>query len=489
MTFASIPFLFYFLPVFLALYFASPFKNTALLLGSFIFYAWGEPVYILALLASVTVNHVIGRTLARQEDGQGRRLLWAGVAFNLAMLGWFKYAGFVAHVLSVGVALVGGPDDVFTLHTHLPLGVSFYSFQAISFLIDLNRKDAPPPRRWADTALFIAMFPQLIAGPIVRYKTIAAQLISRTHSLTKFADGARQFVLGLAQKVLLANTFAAVTDAAFDAPGDLTWGAAWIGLVCYAMQIFFDFSGYSNMAIGMGRMFGFDLPQNFNFPYVAQSVTEFWRRWHITLSQWFRDYVYIPLGGSRAGAFRTAINLWVVFLLCGLWHGAAFAFVVWGAYHGLLLVLERGAFGRALAAAPRVVRHFYLLVAVTLGWLPFRAESLHGAADYMGALVRFDGGVVGVRGIAPDGLWAVLAVGAVAALWPLVGESARGVARRIEAWRSAGTASHARGVGRWPATVAAVRFSAGQVALAGLLVLSGAALAAGTYNPFIYFRF
>lgn len=473
MTFASIPFLFYFLPVFLAFYLASPWRNAAMLAASLVFYAWGEPVYVIALLVSVTVNHVAGRLIAERGS---RAALVAGVVWNLAALGWFKYAGFLADVVSNLVAAAGGPDHVFAVDAHLPLGVSFYSFQAVSFLIDVRRKDAPAPRRWMDTALYIAMFPQLIAGPIVRYKAIAEQIARRTLSFERFADGARQFMAGMAQKVLLANTFAGPADAAFAAPGDLSAGAAWLGLACYALQIYFDFAGYSNMALGLGRMCGFDLPQNFNFPYASQSVSEFWRRWHMTLSAWFRDYVYIPLGGNRRGPARTAINLWAVFLLCGLWHGAAFAFVVWGAYHGLLLVIERTRFAAALAAAPRVARHVYLLVAVTLGWIPFRAESVAGTADYARALGRVSGGSLDVARIAPDGLWAILALGAAIALWPLFGEAFGAISRRLPILRARGES-------------AAVATFASDLGLFALLALSAAALAAGTYNPFIYFRF
>lgn len=469
MTFSSIPFLFYFFPLFIALYYAVPWKNAALLLASLVFYAWGEPVLVLVLLASLGVNHILGRRVA---GDRGKGWLVAGIVFNLAVLASFKYAGFAAEILN---GLAGA--EVLSIKLTQPIGISFYTFQAISFLIDLRRKDAPPPRGFADTALYIAMFPQLIAGPIVRYKSIADQLQKRTHTAEKFADGARVFTLGLAQKVLLANTFAEVADAAFNAEVGLTAGAAWVGLAAYSLQIFFDFAGYSNMAIGLGRMFGLELPQNFNFPYVAQSVTAFWRRWHMTLSGWFRDYLYIPLGGNRGPAWRTYANLWIVFLLCGLWHGAAIAFVFWGAFHGAFLVLERAFLGRWLAAAPRILRHAYLPLVVALGWVPFRTEHMGEALGYYGALLGGGGGQLRVEDIAPDGMALVFGIGLVAALWPLVKEGIDAVAARLP------KVSVSSEVG------ALARFGALQGALVFLFLASAASLAGGAYNPFIYFRF
>ncbi len=476
MTFSSIPFLFYFLPLFLAFYALAPAKNAALLAGSLLFYAWGEPVFIVFLLASLAGNHFFARAVAAS---QSNRMLAAGVALNLAALGWFKYAGFAADTLS-GAFAVAGVDITAHAAPHLPLGISFYTFQAISLLFDVRRRDAEAPRRFIDTALYISMFPQLIAGPIVRYKEIDEQLRQRTHSAEKFASGARLFILGLAQKALLANTFAGAADAAFGAPSEaaLSMGAAWLGLAAYSLQIYFDFAGYSNMAIGMGRMFGFELPRNFNFPYAAQSVTEFWRRWHMTLSRWFRDYLYIPLGGNRGSALSTYRNLWIVFLLCGLWHGAAWTFVFWGAWHGAFLVMERAFLSRALAASPRLLRHLYLPLVVALGWVPFRAESFAGAGEYYAALMGVSAGdyETAVRDIAPQGFAAILAVGAIIALWPLARELAAAVSARLPMMRQR-------------VRNGAVRFVAGQAWLALLFILCAAMLAGGAYNPFIYFRF
>lgn len=463
MTFASIPFLFYFLPGFLALYFLLPVKNLVFLAGSLLFYAWGEPVFILLLLASITVNHLLARMLS------GRRtmaLLALGVAANLAALGVFKYAGFFSEVLIDAFGSSATPLDL-----HLPLGISFYTFQAISFLVDIYRREAEAPDRWLDTALFISMFPQLIAGPIVRFHTVAEQIRARTHSLDRFASGAQQFTRGLAQKILLANAFGEVADAAFGA--DLTQlgaGAAWLGLACYTLQIYFDFAGYSNMALGLGRMMGFDFPENFNFPYVARSVTEFWRRWHMSLSRWFREYLYIPLGGNRLSPARTYLNLVIVFLLCGFWHGAEWAFILWGAWHGAFLVLERSPLGRVITALPLPLRHGYLLLVVMLAWVPFRTEDLGDALIYGAALMGHGGGTVLFADIYTPQLAFLAPIGLVVALWPLFTEN------RVARWLSA-------------RSYAAPRALLDPVWMGALLVLCAADLATGSYNPFIYFRF
>jgi alginate O-acetyltransferase complex protein AlgI len=480
MTFASIPFLFYFLPLFIAAYYAAPAKNLVLLAGSLVFYAWGEPVLVLVLIASTGVNHLIGARLAERPRAA---LLAVGIVLNLAALASFKYLGFFAENLSRLIEALGGPTAAFDIESRLPLGISFFTFQSISFLIDIHRRDAPAPKRWVDTALFISMFPQLIAGPIVRFKTVESQIQSRRHTPERFSDGARLFILGLAQKVLLANVFAWPADQAFGAdPSFLTARAAWAGVICYTLQIYFDFAGYSNMALGLGRMFGFRLPRNFDFPYTAQSVTEFWRRWHITLSQWFRDYLYIPLGGSRGGRWRTYRNLVVVFLLCGFWHGAAWAFVAWGAYHGLFLVLERVGLGRLLAAAPAVVRHGYLILVVALGWVPFRTEDLGLALGYYGALFDFsrDASLEWKHIVSSDAEY-ILVIGVVVALWPLVRRPIAALARTLSRLWPPGV--------REASPVATARTLAGFAALTVLLFLSATLLAGGVYNPFIYFRF
>ncbi len=476
MTFSSIPFLFYFFPLFLAAYFASPKGNTgrnlALLGASLIFYAWGEPFYIFLLLASIAINHGIGVTVAKTSS---RQWLFLGVGVNLLILGVAKYAGFALSGVGAALSIFGLPAPSVPDIT-LPLGISFYTFQAISFLIDQYRKDAPPPQRFTDTALYIAMFPQLIAGPIVRYKTIADEIQNRTHSLEKFSAGARVFVLGLAQKTLLANIFAETADAAFTQAGAsaLSAGAAWAGLGAYSFQIYFDFAGYSNMAIGMGLMMGFHLPRNFNFPYASLSITEFWRRWHMTLSNWFRDYLYIPLGGNRGGALKTYRNLWIVFILCGLWHGAAIAFVFWGAYHGALLVIERQFLANWLEKTPILLRRVYLLLAAAIGWVPFRTEDMGEALQYYAAMAGLnDTPSHNLSDIALEGMSWVFLIGAIAALWPAFSP--------IHAWLQNHTQRHQPL--RWASA------GATEIALGALLIIAASSLAAGAYNPFIYFRF
>jgi alginate O-acetyltransferase complex protein AlgI len=474
MTFSSISFLFYFLPLTLALYYATPWKNVTLLAASLIFYAWGEPVFVFLFLASIVCNHVFAVAIARNGSIP---LFWAAVALNISIIAWFKYAVFFTNSLASALAPLG-IDLRLENPPHMPIGISFFTFQAVSLLIDVKRGDSPPPRSILDTGLYIAAFPQLIAGPIVRFKSICEQIAHRGHSFDKFSDGAMIFTLGLAQKALLANAFAPIADAAFDRPAGigLTAVAAWTGLLAYSLQIFFDFAGYSNMAVGMGRMFGFEFPRNFNFPYTSQSLTEFWRRWHMTLSQWFRDYLYIPLGGNRGSPWRTYRNLWIVFILCGLWHGASLNFVLWGAWHGSFLVLERVFLLKRLEAAPAALRHLYLALVVMLGWTIFRAETLSAVADYWACLVGISGNASnGLKDIAADGAPTIFAIGGVVALWPLIGRHAVQVAA---------------GFARPQSRIADLAlFLARQSALAALLIGSAASIAGGVYNPFIYFRF
>lgn len=334
MVFSSIPFIFYYLPLLLFFYYIVPsrfryVRNSILLTASLIFYAWGEGKYIVVLLISIALNHFFGKLI---HNSSTRKNLLIGVFTNLLILFFYKYAGFVT-------STIGFPD---WNTPNLPLGISFFTFQAISYLIDVYRKEAPPTKSIITTALYICSFPQLIAGPIVRYKEVAEQISYRSENIQQFSLGIKIFIIGLAQKVLVANVVGEVADDVFNAPFQaLSTIEAWYGLVAYSLQIFFDFAGYSNMAIGLGHMLGFRFPINFNAPYSSLSVTEFWRRWHMTLSAWFRDYLYIPLGGNRVSKTRGIINLWTVFILCGLWHGAAWTFLLWGAWHGAFLSFER----------------------------------------------------------------------------------------------------------------------------------------------------
>lgn len=476
MVFASPIFLFAFLPLVLAAYHLAPrgARNGVLLVASLAFYVWGEGAGVLLVAASVLVNWAFGRAIGDADGRARRRWLAAAVAANLAFLAVFKYTNFfVANLDAVARAL--GFAGIAATAIPLPLGISFFTFHAISYVVDVYKRNADAERRLPTFSLYILLFPQLIAGPIIRWRDIAAQLGTRERRLADFAYGVRRFVLGLAKKVLVANTLGQVADRVFGLPaGELTTPLAWLGLACYTLQIYFDFSGYSDMAIGLMRMFGFRILENFNLPYTAQSIREFWRRWHISLSNWFRDYLYLPLGGNRCAPARAWANLVVVFLLCGLWHGASWPFVIWGAWHGGFLVVERAGLDRVLARIG-TLRHVYTMLAVMGGWVLFRCETLPQAVDYFAALAGLAGGdpVRQPLGRHLDAWVATMLVVGV------IGASA--LPRRLGAAILAG--ADRRG------GVAAVALGAELAWLALLGFAATAWLAAGTYNPFIYFRF
>ena len=473
MVFSSVTFLYFFLPVFLVAYLVLPLRNFVLLAASLFFYAWGELGYVFLLLGSIALNWAAGLAIARFGTRGARAMLGAGIAGNLLLLGVFKYANFAIENFG---PLLGVTAELQPMH--FPVGISFFTFQAMSYLVDVYRRDASAERNPLLLATYISMFPQLVAGPIVRFRSIQGELHARTINTRKFERGIRFLAIGLAQKLVIANSLAVPVDAIFGvAPADLTTPLAWLAATSYTLQIYFDFAGYSNMAIGLGLMLGFHLPVNFDYPYVAQSITEFWRRWHITLSTWFRDYLYIPLGGNRSGALRTYRNLLIVFLLCGLWHGAAWTFVVWGLYHGAFLVIERVGFLNALARTPRALRHVYTLVVVVVGFVIFRADTLAYAGDFLTAMAGFargDGLIENVRLHlrANVALAFAAAVAGSAPLLPWVGD-------RLCGWALASGGRLGRVLVRG-AVVAGI---------ATLFLLSGMRLAAGTHNPFIYFRF
>jgi alginate O-acetyltransferase complex protein AlgI len=477
MVFASPIFLFLFLPATLAAYFVVPrnWRNGVLLVASLVFYAWGEAPYLVLVLGSVVFNYAIGGAIARAQDPRvRRRWLVLGVTGNLTALAIFKYANFaVANVNTLAPVLAITPLAVASIP--LPLGISFFTFHAISYVVDVYKRNAQAERNLPRFALYILLFPQLIAGPIIRWRDIAAQLPPRDQRVADISYGARRFVLGLGKKVLIANTLGRTADQIFALPAaDLTTPLAWLGLVCYSLQIYFDFSGYSDMAIGLMRMFGFRILENFNYPYIARSIREFWRRWHISLSNWFRDYLYIPLGGNQRGERRAYANLVIVFLLCGLWHGASWPFVLWGAWHGAFLVAERAGVDRVLRRIGGFA-HVYALLAVMGGWVLFRCETLAHAAKYFAALAGFADGD-SVRHPLPeflDPLVLVTLCVATAFSTPL--------ATRIGQWRDR-VALRGGGIG-------AVALAADVAWLVAVLLVASAFLAAGTYNPFIYFRF
>lgn len=383
MVFSSLEFIFVFLASVLAVYYLVPPKarNIVLLLFSLVFYGWGEPVYVFLMIATITVDYICGYIIGRDLDSKPKRAkvtLIVSIVINLALLGVFKYYDFFAGTLN---SLFG--RGVFpTLGLTLPIGISFYTFQALSYVIDVYRRDARVQKNIAAFGTYVTLFPQLIAGPIVRYADVDDQLRERTHSLTLFASGCRTFICGLAKKILLANAAGAMWNSLSAAAEPDALGA-WLAIVFYTFQIYFDFSGYSDMAIGLGKMFGFSFRENFYYPYVSESITEFWRRWHISLSTWFREYVYIPLGGNRRGVGRTYFNLFCVWLLTGLWHGASWNFVLWGLYYFALLVIEKTFLLRLLERAPKFLRHIYSMAAVIFGWLLFVIEDVSSIGAYL----------------------------------------------------------------------------------------------------------
>ena len=379
-----------FLPVLIVLYFTlgkifPRTKNYILLIFSLLFYAWGEPKYVLLMIASIIVNYVFGLLIdsARKKKKKWQKTFWLilDIVFNLGLLGHFKYFNFLVaninNVFGAGTLTIG--------EIALPIGISFYTFQVMSYVIDLYKGTIKVQKNLPKLALYVSFFPQLIAGPIVKYHDVNKMLNDRRETLKGFAYGIKRFVYGLAKKVLIADVMAAVVDAVFVTNGGatgLTQPVAWLGALCYTLQIFFDFSGYSDMAIGLGSMFGFKFMENFNLPYISGSITEFWRRWHISLSTWFKEYIYIPLGGNRKGKIRTYINLWIVFLVTGIWHGAAWVFVVWGIFHGFFIFIERLGFKKLLDKT-HVLNHVYTLLVVMVGWVIFRAPSLKYALNYL----------------------------------------------------------------------------------------------------------
>ncbi|WP_293906232.1 MBOAT family O-acyltransferase [Phenylobacterium sp.] len=479
MVFSSIVFIFYFLPVFLIGYALAGWRTGALLAGSVAFYVWGEGPYIFLLAGLILANYAGSRGIARAETRRLRGGLLGGlIVLDLGVLGFFKYAGFLAHNLN-GL-LPGRPLPEF--HLPLPLGISFFTFQLISYGVDVYGRRVEVERDLTRFAAYILMFPHLIAGPIVRFAHIREELHADRRHTQRLGLGLQYFIVGLSQKVLIANTVAPLANHAFGLPpSELDPATAWLGAVSYGLQIYFDFGGYSNMAIGLAFMLGFTFPKNFDHPYASRSITEFWRRWHMSLSSWFRDYVYIPLGGNRQGAAKTVRNLLVVFLLTGVWHGAAWTFVIWGLYHGAFLLIERVGLGRLLARSPRAVGHAYALLVVLAGWVLFRADSLPRALGYLAAMARLDQLAplpVATRILLDNQVLAALAAGVVFAVPTLPWLLDRLRAPRLAAAHTLEARLDTQGVHVLPTPVL----------IAGLL-LSVVILAGSTLNPFLYFRF
>ncbi|WP_165073632.1 MBOAT family O-acyltransferase [Paludisphaera rhizosphaerae] len=483
MLFTEPTFLFLFLPIVVLVHAAlRPGLRNAWLLGvSLLFYCWGEGRFVVLMLGSITVNYLFGLLLGYLQRPLARKLTLAtGVAANLALLLYFKYATFLVANLDSALAWAGLPTiDVGTIP--LPLGISFLTFHTVSYLTDVYRGTIRREGNPLDLALYIMLFPHLIAGPIVRYADVSGALKSRGLTTSEFAYGIRRFLGGMAKKLLIANQLAATADLVLTLPAsELNAGLAWLATVCYTFQIYFDFSGYSDMAIGLAHMFGIRFHENFNHPYWARSVTDFWRRWHISLSSWFRDYVYIPLGGNRHGAFRTYANLMVVFLLCGFWHGASWSFIVWGLYQGAFLVVERLGLAKVVERLWRPLQHVYLALVVMAGWVIFRMETLSEAGGLLRAMCGLGTGE-GLRynvGLYMDAEIVLLLVLAALFSTPLPGRLLQGLyafeERLEERW---GTFA--------PAPIRLARVAGCCL----LLTLCLSFVAQKSYNPFIYFRF
>ncbi|MBM7562752.1 MBOAT family O-acyltransferase [Fusibacter tunisiensis] len=462
MLFTSVTFILFFLPSLIFCYFCVPkrfrgVRNFILMGFSLFFYAFGGPKYLVLMLVSVLINYLGGLGITYfKRQAQRKSILALTVIGNLVLLGWFKYAGFLSEIIRQF------SDRFPEIQVILPIGISFYTFQSMSYVIDVYRTKADVQKNPLKLMLYIALFPQLIAGPIVRYTTIADEINLRHESLSDFSEGIIRFMLGFGKKMILANAAGEIADGIFaSSMGTMTMSLAWVGALAYTAQIYFDFSAYSDMAIGLGRMFGFHFLENFNYPYISKSITEFWRRWHISLSSWFRDYVYIPLGGNRCTIMKNIRNISVVWLLTGLWHGAAWNFVVWGIWFCLFLLGEKFIWGEGLEKLPHSVQHLYTMLIVILSWVIFRSPDLTSAISYAGALFGvgvneiFDGRTVYyIRQYLPE--WILFGVG----VFPIYNK----IQKRIPLWLSAGFAF-------------------------AVFFIGYLKLAVGSFNPFIYFRF
>lgn len=468
MVFSSIIFLFTFLPLALLLYYSVPrsVKNMILLIISLVFYAWGEPVYVLLMIFTTVFDYLAALIISKNKDDKVKRriVFIIALAVNLLILGFFKYYGFLID----NINLIFNTNIQYT-KLALPIGISFYTFQVLSYVVDVYLEKVKVQRSLISFGLYVTMFPQLVAGPIVKYTDIDYQLTNRKESVNKFGQGVDRFIAGLGKKVLLANNIGIVwTTIQGMNTENISVLTAWIGIIAYTFQIYFDFSGYSDMAIGLGKMFGFDFIENFNYPYISTSVTEFWRRWHISLGGWFREYVYIPLGGNRVNTLKHIRNLFIVWFLTGLWHGASWNFIVWGLYYGLILLIEKLVLNKALKKLPKPIKHIYTMLLVMIGWTFFGSETLSSALEYLKIMFGLSGNAIidstSIYYLYTNiKLFVILAICAT----PIALVIFRNIIRK----------------GKTLGVVFAVGFNI------LIMLISIAYLVNETYNPFLYFRF
>ena len=470
MVFSSAYFLLLFLPLVLLLYFIVPkkYKNLVILLASIFFYAYGEKLLVLVMIFSTIVDYKCGHLIEQGNRKLGLRL---SIITNLLTLGVFKYFNFAIENIQNTIEALGFDPQIMdgAPSIILPMGISFYVFQTMSYTIDVYRGDVKASKNLLEFAAYVTMFPQLVAGPIIRYIDVQRELTERSITTHSFAKGLERFTIGLAKKMLLANTFASVADSIFsESDGDVSTLYAWIGIFAYSFQIYFDFSGYSDMAIGLGKMFGFNFLENFNYPYISKSIKEFWRRWHISLSTWFRDYLYIPLGGNRKGKYRNYLNLFIVFFITGLWHGASWNFVVWGLFHGIFIVIEKIGFERILEKTWKPFQHLYTLLIVLIGWVFFRAENLSDAINYLNRMFVYHEGNVSTNNFVAYFnfnyeliITTIIAVLFSTPLYPYLESKFKNPKFLVFRYTS----------------------------IIILLLIAIIYVAAGSYNPFIYFRF
>lgn len=504
MVFTSTVFMFMFLPLVVGGYFLirKEFRNMLLLLASLLFYAWGEPKFVLVMILSIIINFYCGILIHKNFNNKSKKRLYLVICLilNLGMLIFFKYANFLVHNFNSLVALT--PID-FTINLRtipLPIGISFFTFQGLSYVVDVYRQDTKVQKNIFDLALYISLFPQLIAGPIVRYQDVANEIGKREITIDKTYYGIRRFIIGFAKKLLIANSTGQIADKIFAIPAnELTTSVAWLGVVCYTLQIYYDFSGYSDMAIGLGKVFGFNFLENFNYPYISKSIKEFWKRWHISLTTWFRDYVYIPLGGNRCSKAKSYRNQIIVFLLSGFWHGASWNFIFWGAFHGTFLVLERAFFGKVLNKLWTPIRHIYALIVIMVGWVFFRAENLSLGWSYTKTLFMPTGGSkLYYPGLYLDNKAILLLVAGIVFSAPILNYLKNLIANKMRVSSKGKEVLITNGkiinAGLESAVDSTIKFGTSMyylrdLTLMLLFIVCLVTLSSTTYNPFIYFRF